>query len=140
MIQRWASKHERAFLTLFVTFVLIGLAAAAVEAASDDHAPEVGAGWLAAFAVTAVAMLLRHRSGRLILRRAKDRERQGATNRAGRSLIPIFVAVVITLNAIGVPARDVIVAAMGGIFTAVGPVLLWIAFVLRPDQRPGEDL
>jgi hypothetical protein len=125
---------------LFVTLVVIGLAAAAVEAAADGHALEVGAAWLAAFAATAVAMLVRHRSGRLILRRAKDRERQGATNRAGRSLIPIIVTAVIALNVIGGPARDVFVAAMGGIFTAVGPVLLWIAFVLRPDQRPGEDL
>jgi uncharacterized membrane protein YfcA len=140
MIQRWAQRHERAFLTVFVTLVLTVLAGAAIGAAADGYALEAGAAWLVGFLVTAVAMLLRHRSGRLILRRARDRERQRAANQAGRSLTPAILGAVMALAVVRGLARHVAFAVIGGIFTAIGPVLLWIAFVLRPDERPGEDL
>ena len=35
---------------------------------------------------------------------------------------------------------DLAVAALTGILTAIAPVILWIAYVLRPDEPLGEDL
>ena len=35
---------------------------------------------------------------------------------------------------------NVFYALIGGALTAIAPVMLWIAFVLRPDQHPDEDL
>jgi hypothetical protein len=140
VFERWAHAHERAFLTTFITLCLLALGAAAVEAALAGHAVEVIIAWAGAFILTATAMLIRHRSGRLILRRADDRRRQAAINQASRHATPLILGTVVLLIALVGLGRHVLVAALGGAFTALGPVLLWIAFVDRPDQPLNEDL
>jgi hypothetical protein len=85
-------------------------------------------------------MLVRHRSGRLILRRAEDRERQKEVNASSRRNGPVLLAIACGVLAIGGLWQHIAAALVGGVFTAVGPVLLWIAFVLRPDEHIGEDL
>jgi hypothetical protein len=85
-------------------------------------------------------MLIRHRSGRLTLRRASDRRRQAARHKASRGWVPPIVGAVLVVLAVGGLSRGIVAAVIGGVFTAIGPVLLWIAFVLRPDQHVNEDL
>jgi hypothetical protein len=140
VFERWAQAHERAFLTAFITLCLLALGAAAVEAALAGHAVEVIIAWAGTFAVTATAMLITHRSGRLILRRADDRRRQAAINQASRRATPLILGMTVLLVALVGLDRHVVFAALGGALTAFGPVLLWIAFVLRPDQHLNEDL
>jgi uncharacterized protein (DUF2062 family) len=85
-------------------------------------------------------MAARHRKGRLILRRPEDRERQRATNEASMRWTPLLLGVIIGATVVGGAAQPIAFSALGGVLTAIAPVMLWIAFVLRPDQRPGEVL
>jgi hypothetical protein len=48
--------------------------------------------------------------------------------------------VIIGATVVGGAAQPIALSALGGVLTAIAPVMLWIAFVLRPDQRPGEVL
>jgi Na+/H+ antiporter NhaC len=134
MFERWASEHERAFLTSFFTLVLLATGFVAVRAALDGHATEVIVAWAGAFAATAAAMLIRHRSARLILRRPEDRRRQAEINEASMRVAPLLLLVPLVILALLGFGRHVFFAMIGGAFTAIAPVMLWIAFVLRPDE------
>ena len=57
-----------------------------------------------------------------------------ASARANRKLTALAVL------AVGGLSRGLLAAAVGGAFTAIGPVLLWITFVLRPDRHPHKAL
>jgi hypothetical protein len=140
MFERWAREHERAFLTTFFALVLLALGFFAVRAALDGHATEVVVAWAATFAAVSAWMLVRHRSGRLILRRVEDRRRQAEINAASRRLAPLLLGVPLVILGLFGLDRHVVYAVLGGAFTAIAPVMLWIAFVLRPDEHPDEDL
>lgn len=140
MFERLAQDHERAFLSVFFASVLVGLVAFAVEASGRGNGAEVLAAWGVGAAVTALLMAARHRTGQLILRKASGRKRQAEVNEASRRSTPFAVAGFAVVALIGGVARDIAFAALGGVLTMLAPVLLWIAFVLRPDERPDDDL
>lgn len=125
---------------LFFAFCLVGMGAAAADAFSRGHGTRVAVAWIAGIAVVSVVMAVRHAPGRLILRRADDREEQRLKNESSRSWSWPIVCLVVVVAAAGGAARDVAFGALGGALTAMAPVLLWVAFVLRPDEHPGADL
>ncbi len=77
----------------------------------------------------------------MILRRARDPERQQVYNESG-PLVYVLVAVPLAALAgfFGPLAPHMLLAFYGGAALATAPVMLWIAFVLGPDEHPGEDL
>ena len=68
------------------------------------------------------------------------REVQRKTNRASVPIGWALAGVLVVLVSAGGLAADVAVAVLAGTLTAIAPVLLWIAYALRPDQHIGEDL
>jgi hypothetical protein len=137
---RWVQRHERLFLTLFLGVVVAVLTVMTVSAAGDGHALALAGAWIAGFGIAALLMYHRHRSGRLILRRAEDREVQREKNRASVPIGWALAGALVVVTAVGGLTADLAVAVVAGVLTAFAPVVLWIAYVLRPDQRPGEDL
>lgn len=138
--------RERVFLPAFLLVLVIGLAVIAyVDApdAPDAHARlAAGITWLVAAGIGTGQQLVLARKGRLILRRAVDRDRARVTNRRWATtwawaLIGIAVALTAVLTG---SAKSVLAAAFGGYLAAIAPVMLYIAFVVRPDEHIGEDL
>ena len=137
---RWARDHERAFLSLFLGGGLIVLAFATIDHARDGNARLIIGTFAGTLAVAVVALWLRHRQGKLILRKAADRERQAETNQRSLAWTPLIVGIVVAVGAAGGDLEGVFVAFILGLWLPGAPLLLWIAFKLRPDQHPGEDL
>src|SRR4051794_22010923 len=88
-IQPWARAHERAFLTLVMTVVLVVVAVNNAQAWRDgDQRLRIvlAVTWALGLLLAAVFQLVRRRQGRLIIRDPEERERARAANaeRSGR--------------------------------------------------------
>jgi len=138
--QHWAQGHERLFLTLFLGAVVTTLTVMVISAAARGHAVAITGAWLAGFGLTALEMYRRHRAGRLILRRAEDRERQQQKSLASVPVGWALAGAFAVLLVVGGLVADLAAAVLAGTLTAIAPVLLRVAYALRPDEHLGEDL
>jgi hypothetical protein len=137
-IQPWARAHERAFLTLVMAVFLAVVAVNNAQAWRDgDQRLRIvlAVTWALGLLFAAGFQLVRWRQGRLIIRDPEERERVRAANaeRSGRYTWPI-VGVAIGLAALGGDVVAVLLAAFGSLIVGFGPLVLYIAFVVRPDQ------
>ena len=133
-------RHERLSLTLFFGVVVTTLTVMTVSAAARGHGVAIAGAWTAGFGLTALTMYSRHRAGRLILRRAADREIQRRKNLASVPIGWALAGALVILLSVGGLAADLAVAALAGTLTAFAPLILWITYALRPDQHIDEDL
>ncbi len=139
-MERWAREHERGFLSLLLGVTLLVVGFVVFERARDGDAALIAGAFGVTLLLTLVAMAIRHRQGKLILRRAADRERQAETNRRSLAWTPLILVAVAAVGAAGGDLQGVFLAVLLGVWVPGAPLLLWIAFKLRPDQHPGEDL
>jgi hypothetical protein len=139
-IERFAYRHERLFLSTFL-LTCIAVAAWACWEAYKTGERELRitllAAWSGGVAFAIVQQVVLWRRGRLIVRDVAQRE---ANREQNRSLARLLVAPAIGLSLIaGIvlgDAKAVVLALFGSLMLGYAPVLLWIAFVLRPDQEP----
>ena len=91
---------------------------------------------------TAVVQLVRWRQGRLMILDPEQRELQRAANLQQRSrwMWPA-VGVALGLGALGGNFLAVIMAAFASLILGYTPLLLYIVFIIRPDEQrlPGAD-
>ena len=135
--------RERVLLPLILLVLALGLVYIAYDEAGDGRTRLIAG---IVFAISAAAATLQQvasaRAGTLIVRRAAEREARQAANRRAA---PFWVigAVAVTAIAGGLVAdnvKAVVTAGLAGYIWAITPVLLYIAFVIRPDEHVGEDL
>jgi hypothetical protein len=141
---RWARDHERLFISLFMAVVIAAAVGAGVDAWGDADGETrlaIVLAWAIPFAGLALYELLLWRRGRLLVtdpeERAIARERNA---RQARIWIWPAVGLAVVLGVLGGQPQAIVLGMFGGAILAMAPVLLYVAFVLRPDQRVGGKL
>jgi hypothetical protein len=144
---RFARKHERAFLTVVLTAVVAVAAAVAVAAWRDGDAAvrwAVAAAWLVPLLAVAGAQVRLYRRDRLILRAPGERSANRVAVLAARDATlagrppPVHLLTLALSLALGIAVGEpqaVVMSAFGGAVLGFAPVMLYIAFVVRPDQQ-----
>ncbi len=144
-LNRFAQEHERLVITAVVPALLAGTVLVSLDAAREDESSRGALVilWVVATAAGILHQLYLWTEGRLIVRDPDERER---LRRKNESRIPLYIAIGVAVSLIGgagvlgVPVRAIVAATSGGLILAYTPVLLWIAWVIRPGQRRGEWL
>jgi hypothetical protein len=146
-MRQLARGHERVFVATFLGVVI-------VVCAVIDGSSWPNAGPAARIAVVALWVLCGSavagwqwrvaRRGQLTLRDPAAREanarRIARWQGSARWAFPAMVVIVLVLGILTHQAKALVAAAIGGTTLGFAPVLLWIAFRLRPDQHRGERL
>ena len=144
-LDRWARGHERLALVGFLCFILGVAVWNNAEAWRDGDQRlriALAATWILGVSFTAVVQLVRWRQGRLMILDPEQRELQRAANLQQRSrwMWPA-VGVALGLGALGGNFLAVIMAAFASLILGYTPLLLYIVFIIRPDEQrlPGAD-
>ena len=141
-------RDERVFLSLVFVIGVAALAFFSFDEVGDVPAAErtaarnaVVVSWVLAAAVGILYQLWLWVNGRLILRDPRDRaENHGRITRALPVTTAVMIAVALAVGALTGPVKGVLFGMFGGFILSITPVMLYIAFRLRPDQRRGEYL
>jgi hypothetical protein len=141
-VGRFVLRHERFFLT---TFLVAGIAVCAIASwmafRDGDTAQRVGMVVAAAvgLAGTAVHQFVLWRRGEFIVLDPEQRERNRERNT--RTGIPVAYALVGAFLIAAVVLEDLrvlILPLLGGATLGITPGLLWVAWVVRPDEQEGR--
>jgi hypothetical protein len=136
---RWVPRNERLLLTSFFAVTITACALFSWEGFREgDESLRVGIIGAAAVGLvgTAVHQLVLWRRGELIVHDPEVRERNRERNQ--RVGIPLGSALGGLLLAVGFvlgDAKALLFALGGSVLLGYAPVLLWIAFVIRPDEQ-----
>ena len=101
----------------------------------------VVAAWVAGVLFAVGLNALEWRAGRLLLTDPADRAANRGRIDRSRALwsLPVLAAAM-ALAAVSPTAVGVIAGLLGGFVLGLAPLLLWIAFALRPDEHRDERL
>ena len=145
-VRLWRS--ERLLLSLFLGSLVAGMALLsldAIQSVEPRHRPTarvaVGAAWALSALGGLAVQLVHRRRGTLILR--DPRERAANRSRIRKSLpgwLAVGVGGALSLGAFGHTVKGVVFGLLGGFTLSFLPLLLWIAWMLRPEDREGERL
>jgi hypothetical protein len=142
--ERWVRRHERQYLTAFFTVFLTLAALFAFEGYRDGDETQRAAIVVATalgLAGTLIHQLVLWRRGRLILRDPEERRLNRKRIDRGPTRLGSVLATAALLTAGYFGGRGGVFALLGSVLLGYTPVMLWIAWVVRPDRTPpGERL
>ncbi len=136
-------RNERLYLTVFFTVFLALAGLFAWEGYRDgDETQRTAIVVVAAvgLAGTVIHQLVLWRRGTLILRDPEQRERNRERIDRGPMQLGWALGVAAVLAAGYFGGKGAIFALFGSLLLGYTPVLLWIAWVVRPDKHRGERL
>ena len=144
LIDRWEAVWDvnglpsRILLLLFLLVMGGGLTLAAFGG-PDSLAATAGV-WVAVVVISATAQVYGHRHGGLVLRSDEAPPAEPEANRSGA--VWCYPSLLLAVGA-GIAAGagvSALYAAVGALILSYTPLLTYIGFVLRSEERSGEDL